>query len=320
MVRLMTRRTLLALGCAALLGTRLRAETDPIPRVLSPTLPWEGTCAMPFSGGLHWDSRDQLLKCWYMGGWPSAPALGLACSEDGLTWAKRPEPILTIPGLDTASVIPKDGRWYLAYTQGNGPLTLAESADGIAWTVVGRTPDVGDRTTMWWNPIRERWSFNVRVGAGCCGDPRRVDLVESETFVPRAWNPEPWLAADDHDRCGEWCGAAQGQLYAADVIPWDGRLIALLTIWRGLQPDRPKLNDVCWATSRDGLTWQRPDRTPFLMHDDDPTSWRYGNVQAVAGGAHNVNGQVLAFCSGRSAENVCAMGVRTFPAAPWESA
>jgi hypothetical protein len=318
----MTRRALLALSLLPLIGcvrprVQFEPSRDPIARVLWPTLPWEGTCAMPFSGGVHYDATDQVWKCWYMGGWPQNSALGLAVSEDARHWTKRPEPVLRIPGLDTATVVPHAGRWYLAYTRGNGPLWLMDSLEGMHWTPQGQTPDVGDRTTLWWNPIRERWSFNVRAGAGCCSDPRRVDLVESETFVPTTWAPRPWLAADAEDGCGEFCGSGQGQLYAVDVVPWEDHLLGLLTIWRGLAPNRPKLNDVCWALSRDGLTWERPDRQPFLSPSDDPTSWRYGNVQAVAGGVQVVHGRVLAFCSGRSAANVCAMGVHELTAVPW---
>lgn len=296
----------------------------PLMRVLRPDQPWEGSCAMPFSGGVHWDAVDGLYKCWYMGGWPAMSAIGLAVSDDLIHWTKPGQDVvpgtnivLSVPGLDTANVVPFEGRWYLALTKGNGPLYLFDSPDGVHWTSQGQTPDVGDRTTFWRNPIRNRWCFNVRAGGGTASDPRRADLVESETFVPTAWNPQPWLTADQRDVCADGCGSDHGQLYAVDVMPWGNELIGLLTIWRGLEPNRPKLNDVCWARSRDGLTWTRTDYTPFLTRSDDPTAWNYGNVQAVCGGIIRKSGYVYAFASGRS-NSEQAMGLRLLTRAPWD--
>lgn len=317
----------LVAGCAR---PRLVVAPPPLPldgpltRVLAPDQPWEGTCAMPFSGGLHWDPVDQVFKCWYMGGWPTMSALCLAVSDDLVHWRKPRRDVvpgtnivLQAPGLDTANVVPVNGRWYLALTHGNGPMDLLSSLDGVHWTLEGHTPDVGDRTTLFWNPMRERWSFCVRAGAGIASDPRRADLVESESFVPTAWHPVPWLTADPQDVCFEGCGSDHGQLYAVDVIPWGSELIGLLTIWRGLEPNRPKLNDVCWARSTDGLTWTRTDYQPFLTRSDDPTAWNYGNVQAVCGGILRKSGSVYAFASGRSTREQ-AMGLRILTRAPWE--
>lgn len=335
---MLSRRAFLGAGLASLAACAARTApgvalppapgADPFRRVLWPTEPWEAACAMPFSGGVHRDAADGLWKCWYMGGWPKAPALGLALSADGLHWAKPHQDVVAGTnivldargqGLDTATVVPHGGRWYLGLTRGPlGPLELYDSADGVHWGYQGQTPPVGDRTTLFYNHLRGRWGFSVRTGAGCCGDPRRAELVESETFVPTAWAPQPWLAADALDPCeGGYCGAPQAQLYAVDVVPHGDRLLALLTVWRGLQPNRPKLNDVCWAVSADGLTWSRPDRHPVLEVSDDPASWHYGNVQGVAGGVHHVNGQWRVYGSGRSAAEACALGVRVLDRAPW---
>lgn len=280
--------------------------------ILSPDRPWEGSCAMPFGGGIHRTAHG--WRCWYLADFCR---VCLAFSDDGLHWSK---PDLKIfPGtnilleraeMDSFSVWPDGRGWVMVVTQrSGGPLRLLTSGNGIWWREAAVMPFAGDRSTVWFNPAKGVWTFNVRAGAGIGGDPRRIDRVESSTFVPKTWEPARWLRAELEDGADE---AGSVQLYAVDVVPMDGRLLGLLTLLYGLDAGRPKLNEVCMATSADGDVWQR-ERIPTLTMGR-PGSWNWGNVQSVTGGAHRVGGRLRLYASGRDGRDggngVCALGYR----------
>lgn len=307
---MLTRRSFLA----GTIGSLLQPSDMQGP-ILSADRPWEGTCAMPFGGGIYVSGGT--WRCYYLANFTR---VCLAFSEDGLTWTKPDLGIvpgtnilLEIASMDSFSVVPHEGRWYMTVSQrSGGPLRLFTSRNGLWWTQAGVMPWAGDRTTLWWNPAKEKWTFNVRMGGGTGGDPRRIDRVESDTFVPRTWQPEPWLRAEAQDGADE---AGTVQLYAVDVIPDAARgLIGLLTIWRGIEPNRPKRNEVCLAFSQDGDTWER-QTTPILTMGPRG-SWHFGNVQSVTGGVHRVNGIYRLYASGRSGEagtsgnGLCSLGYR----------
>lgn len=278
--------------------------------VLVPDRPWEGSCAMPFSGGI-W-KVGSTYRCYYLADYQR---VCVAFSEDGLTWTKPDLGIvpgtnilLAVPAMDSFSVWPHQGQWHMTISQrSGGPLTLLTSRNGLWWNSVASMPWAGDRTTLWWNPVKARWTFNVRNGGGTGGDPRRIDRVESETFIPTSWTPEPWLRSDAL-RDGE-----SSQLYAVDVIPQGDRLLGLFTIWRGQEKHRPKLNDVCVGYSKDGEEWAR-SYVPILSRSDVPGSWNFGNVQSVGGGLVTIDGETRLYASGRSGKpgtetnGRCSMG------------
>jgi hypothetical protein len=74
--------------------------------VLKPDMPWEGTFAMPFSGGSWWEDEQERIALWYRcgGGYagdgvaahaaakgrsgPSDTGTCVAYSKDGITWEK----------------------------------------------------------------------------------------------------------------------------------------------------------------------------------------------------------------------------------------
>lgn len=286
--------------------------------ILSPDEPWEGSCAMPFSGGVF--KVDGQYRLYYLANYKR---VCVAFSDDGLTWTKPDVGI--VPGtnillqhaaMDSFSVVQHGGRWFMTISQASGgPLRLLESRYGLWWNEVAVMPWAGDRTTLWWNPVKERWTFNVRNGGGTASDPRRIDRVESESFSPRSWEPVPWLVAEPGDGIGPSSGGAN-QLYAVDVVPDGGRLIGLFTIWRGQEAERPKLNDVCLGFSLDGGdTWARRYE-PVLTRSETPGAWNYGNVQGCSGGLVRLSPwSVRLYASGRSGDGRggngrCSMGYR----------
>jgi len=72
-------------------------------------------------------------------------AIGLATSNDGITWTKYiNNPIITDPegtshGIEAATVFnyPKDGKWYMFAYNGNAKNLIFESEDLINWTFTG---------------------------------------------------------------------------------------------------------------------------------------------------------------------------------------
>lgn len=305
---MISRRDLLA-GAAAWLLPSINEMRGP---VLVPDRPWEGTAAFPFSGGV-W-KLGASWRCYYVANFNR---VCLAFSDDGLTWTKPDLGIvpgtnilLELDSMDSCSVVLHLGRWYMTISErSGGPLRLLTSRNGLWWTQVTEMTWAGDRTTLWWNPAKERWTFNVRNGGGTGGDPRRIDRVESETFIPKTWEPKEWLRADEQDGPGD---GGPAQLYALDVVPQGDRLVGLFTIWRGAEENRPKLNDVCLGFSKDGDTWQR-SYTPILTRGEKG-AWNYGNVQSVGNGLIQINGTTRLYATGRSGipsgNGQCAMGYK----------
>lgn len=282
--------------------------------ILQPDQPWEGSCAMPFGGGI-WQTRGG-WRCYYLANFYR---VCLAFSDDGLTWRKPDlgvvpgtNILLEIPDMDSFSVWPDPaGGWAMCVSKrSGGGLKLFRSLAGLWWVQVGEMPWAGDRTTIWHNRVKNTWVFNVRAGAGTGGDPRRIDRVESASFVPAVWELQPWLKAQPGDGVDD---AGSVQLYAVDVVPDGDRLVGLFTIWRGLEDGRPKLNDVCLGFSKDGDDWAR-EFDPVLTRGR-PGSWHWGNVQSVTGGLVRVGrDRVRIYASGRDGRDggngVCSLGYR----------
>lgn len=296
---------------AGLAGSLMRSP-EMVGPILVPDKPWEGSCAMPFGGGIY--KVGGVFRAYYLANFNR---IAVAFSDDGLRWVKPDlgvvpgtNVLLEIPDLDSFSVVPKDRQWHMiASKRSGGALRLLTSTNGFWWHEKAQMPWAGDRTTLWWNPVKERWTFNVRNGQGIGGDPRRIDRVESETFIPKTWEPKRWLTAQFGD--GD-IFSGQTQLYAVDVVPDQDRLIGLFTIWRGLDDGRPKLNDVCLGFSKDGDDFER-EYTPVLTMGSKG-SWNYGNVQSCTGGLVRIGNRVRLYASGRDGRDggngLCQLGYR----------
>lgn len=315
---MLSRRSFLSVLAGAAVWPALEVRTGSPMRgpILIPDRPWEGTCAMPFGGGIY--QMGASWRCYYLANFNR---VCVAFSEDGLTWTKPDIGIISgtnilieIDAMDSFSVVPHLGQWHMIVSQrSGGPLQLFTSKNGLWWTPVATMPWAGDRTTLWFNPVKDRWTFNVRNGGGIGSDPRRIDRVESETFVPAAWRPEPWLKARVEDGADD---SGTVQLYAVDVVPESNRLIGLFTLWRGQDGTRPKMNDVTLGVSTDGDVWQRGQQPVLTL--GTPGAWNYGNVQSVTGGVHRVGGGYRLYATGRAGDGkggngICSLGYREMP-------
>lgn len=304
-----TRRSFLA-GVAGLAVQWSEMSDRP---VLVPDKPWEGSCAMPFSGGL-WKVGDR-YACWYLADFRR---VCLAYSQDGLTWEKPDlgvaagtNIVLEPNGVDSCCIVPDpdgDGFVMSVSTPNGGPVRLFLSPDGVRWEYLATLGEAGDRTTMFFDHINDRWVFNVRAGGGTDGDPRRIDRVSSDSLLPKAWKPEPWLRASFLD------GVPPAQLYAFDAVPMGDQLLGLFTIYKGNADDRPKLNEVWAGRSTDGITFSRSSLDPVLRMSETPGAWNRGNVQSVCGAPIKVGDKYRLYASGRAGvpgtgqNGICSMG------------
>jgi hypothetical protein len=300
--------------------------------ILQPDQPWErrnGTpMAMPFSGGVWVDPADGLFKMWYMAGYAESTALAL--SNDGLTWRK---PNLgngtnvVFPGTADAVVIdpldPDPARRYklFAWTGGaNGPIAYTDSADGITWRdLQWQSGIAGDRSTVFFNPFRNKWVFSIRESTpnGERGRIRRYweteQLTEKDVHWGAVTNPALWMGADRGVDLPRADLGIQPQLYNLDCFPYESLMVGMFSIFRGrpavnngegrlISPGRPKCNDVCVGFSRDGFSWSRSEHTPFFGVSERRGAWNWGNVQSTAPGCLVVGDTLYFYFSGRAGE------------------
>jgi hypothetical protein len=278
--------------------------------VLFPETAWERNDALPPTtipkcGGVWFDPQDDRFKMWYMASYLGQMAL--ATSRDGIHW-ERPEldvvagsnlvlPEDIHPDSGTVWIDPNPGdvseRFKLFVREPNpigkgrfGAL-LFTSGDGVHWQKVGQTGPMGDRSTLFHNPFRDRWVQSIRASRY----PRqrlRLHWEDQDFVTSGAWQegePQFWCAAD----CMDQGGTTPPQLYNLDAVAYESVVVGLFQILKGppnLMGEAtglPKLTELVLATSRDGFHWHRPDRTPFLAARREPGSWEYGYVESTGG-------------------------------------
>ncbi|MDY0165086.1 MAG: hypothetical protein RBS80_00995 [Thermoguttaceae bacterium] len=303
--------------------------------VLKPDRPWEsagrGPMAMPFSDGLWYDARDRLFKMWYYAGHGGGNTC-YATSKDGIHWEK-PE-LDVVPGTNIvyqgkrdsgtvwldANAARAEDRFKMALYTG-GSFWLFHSADGIHWTKApagGKTG--GDRSTVFYNPFRQRWVYSLRSGAAGFGRSRRywetTEFFSLSDAVLEQGEAVYWTAVDSADWMRDDL-KTRPQLYNLDCVAYESLVLGLFSIWRGdyrstpqtdqarelQEAGRPKYNSVCLGFSRDGFHWDRPDRQPFCPVSETRGDWNWGNVQSVGPGCLVMGETLYFYVSGRAGKS-----------------
>ncbi|NUM56302.1 MAG: hypothetical protein HUU46_21905 [Candidatus Hydrogenedentes bacterium] len=317
------------------------AEYYPDNPVLSPDKEWESgesqnhpaPTAMPFSDGVWFDPQTQLFKMWYMGGYVKSTCY--AESKDGITWTK-PEldvvpgtNIVQTHGRDSATVWldlldPDPQRRYKLFSylrpDDNGRYTIYFSSDGKHWgDPVATSGPTGDRCTVFYNPFRKVWVYNIRAyEPGGVGRYRRyhenADVLEAAKW--KEGEPVFWVGADTGDYMRDDL-KTPCELYNLDCAAYESLLIGLFSIWRGQPQDRAKPNEICIGFSRDGFHWDRPSHTPFIPVSEQYGDWNWGNVQSAGGCCLVVGDKLYFYVSGRKgvqgspSSGVCSTGLAT---------
>ncbi len=265
--------------------------------------------ACPFSDGVFFDPQDKLFKIWYHAGWFDGTAY--AVSRDGLHWT-RPE-LDVVPGTNRVVAPREDFRrdgvsvwidqqtarpdqrykmFLYARSKGTHPAggRLLTSADGVHWTERTLTGPLGDNSTFFYNPFRQKWVFSIRSSRNA----RQRDYWETSDFLSAAdgrWLPDPsvyWCGADDLDRPDPEL-QQRTQLYKVDAVGYESLMLGLMNIHYG-PPNEvcakerfPKLTELEVAFSRDGFHWDRTSRQTFLGASRVPGDWQRGYIHSVGG-------------------------------------
>lgn len=319
-----------------------KAAYHPANPVLAPEMPWEiedpysattktppSPAAMVYSDGVFFDPGERLFKMWYMAGYQQHTAL--AVSNDGIAWTRRNFSV--IPGTNIVRRHHRDSstvwldlrdrdpsaRYKMAWTamEGDGKLRLSTSPDGIRWTDRGSAGPSGDRSTVFYNPFRDRWCFSLRDDDRVLKRIRRYH--ESAGFTSATWNagePVLWVAAESLDSVQPGSNVLP-ELYNLDAVAYESVMVGLFGLFRGEGSDREKPNELCVGFSRDGFHWSRPTHEPFIPVSNRQGDWNWANVQS-AGGVCLVAGDRLHFyVSGRegvpgtSMPGRCSTGLAT---------
>ncbi len=282
--------------------------------------------AVPKSGGIWWDSKDNLFKMWYEASWLGNMAY--ATSKDGINWDR---PVLDfIPGtnalvpdirpdsttvwLDHQAKNPNERfkMFIRPYSVEKNALVMV-SADGINWSEPVVTGGMGDRSTIFYNPFRDKWIYGLR--SGWAGSPEPVYNADgSQKYDGRARNysehdnlsdgvsfPDQtrWLRADKLDKPDPEIGD-RAQLYNFDAVAYESLMIGFHQIHLGPdnriceQSGTPKITELKLSYSRDGYHWHRPDRDAFIAATRKEGDWDRGYLQSV-GGVFLVAGDELWF-------------------------
>ena len=281
-----------------------------------------GECpvASPFNDGVWYDPEDKTFKMWYEAGWMDST--GYAVSSNGLEW-ERPE--LDIVNGTNNILHPRpgfmrDGAFIWLDHNASGPDPrfkmfqyfrspewkggeVYASPDGIHWGEPSQTGVLGDNSTFFYNPFREKWVFSIRTSHKRIRT--RSYREDSDFFKASRWadgEPVIWSWSDDLDPVDPEIGD-RPQLYDLNAVGYESLMLGLFAIFPGPQNEVaeekgvPKRNYLTLGFSRDGFHWHRPNREPFIPGTNKVGDWDRGYIHA-AGGVCLVVGDRLFFYFG----------------------
>ena len=197
-------------------------------------------------------------------------------------------------------------------------LTYRVSPDGIRWSgPKARARVWGDRTTVFYNPFRDVWVCSQRTEDSSGRAARSyvegtsaADLMSKVTFnelTTVEGESVQWVGADglDPHHTDPLWAHYEPALYNLDAAPYESIMLGQFSIWQGPSNEEcgehglQKRNDILLGFSRDGFHWDRPDRTRFVSCTWNQKSWRFANVQSVAGGPLIVGDKLHFYFSAR---------------------
>lgn len=290
-----------------------------------------GSTACPFDDSVIYDPKDRVFKMWYMAGHEYATAL--AYSEDGIHWERPKFDVVN----GTNCVIPYDSDFrrdsfspwidyesgsemerYKAFfydkagRDGQNRGWLYTSADGIHWQRRERLRfQVGDNTSMFYNPFRKKWVLSIRKGLSDKGRARYYREHSDFLRLAELGQQEPvfWTRADRHDIPDPEVQTEvpeMTQLYAVAAAGYESIMLGVFTIHYGphnsicREGGFPKLTQLKLAYSRDGFHWYRPDREDFISATKNEGDWDRGYLRAAGGGCLVVGDRLYFYYCGFS--------------------
>ena len=295
--------------------------------VLKPEKRWELSSlrptAMAFSDGIFYDPDQERFRMWYRAGSTTC----IATSPDGMNW-ERPElgfmpgtNIICLSGSrDSSTIWPDpecddpDARYKMfVFHRDPWKASVYLSPDGYDWQFKGWTGTAGDRSTMFYNPFRKVWVYSIRDHIRRVPGPsnypenplcRARRYRECSDFVAGAtWEKGEagwWVGADRLDARHPDAPEIRPELYNLDAVAYESLMLGLFSVWQYQPVDRPKINQVQFGFSRDGLHWDRPCRDPIMGVSEGRTDWNWGNVQSAGGCCLVVEDRLFFYVSGRN--------------------
>lgn len=257
--------------------------------------------AAPKSGGLWWNPQKNYFELWYEAGWLNT--LAYATSKDGIQWERPslqvnpPTNQVLPPGVapDSVSVI-KDyqatnpDEAYKMFLRSPGCPRVAMgylSRDGLSFGKPIAGGVCGDRSTMFYNPFRDKWVYSLRWANPQTGRARYY--WESSDFIKGIqWTPDdpvPWARTDKLDLPDPMIGNSP-QLYNLDAVAYESIMLGFFQLHHGPENEvvaakgLPKNTGLNFAYSRDGFHWSRPDRT-MAINSEKRDVWDRGYVQSL---------------------------------------
>jgi hypothetical protein len=292
--------------------------------------------ACPFSDGVFYDAKDRLFKMWYHAGWFDGvgyavsedgihwkrPHLDVEAGTNRVLPRRDPfQRDGATVWLDSETsdanqrfkmfVYFRERAAGYRYGELYAPQSPAvsmggfvfTSPDGIHWSKPAAAGVCGDNTSFFYNPFRKTWFYSIRTS----NKRGRVrSYRECKDFVEGArWSKNDvifFASADDLDPPDPKLGY-ETQLYRVDGVGYESLMLSVWLIHKG-PPNEicekggfPKITDLTLAYSRDGIHWDRPDRTPFLACTQRPGDWNRGYLHP-AGGVCLIVGDQLHFYFG----------------------
>ena len=255
---------------------------------------------------------------WYEGGW--LRNLCYAESKDGLEWERvdlksGTNKILTYDGFepekffgginylrpDSTTVFidydcPKSEKYKL-FLRNPGDIhsgIVAVSENGIDFNNFRYSGEVGDRSSVFYNPFRKKWVYSIRGIKQT--DPQSWKRIrnyrECDNYLDGAsWTDKDvhsWLDCDALDAPNPYIGMPP-QLYNVDCVGYESIMLGMFQILYGPENDvcekygAPKITELIPIYSRDGYNFSRPCRENIINSSMYKGAWDRGYVQSVGG-------------------------------------
>jgi len=289
--------------------------------VVRPTSEKDGRiagCTVATDGGLWWDPKIRRYRLWYETDW--AGNLRYAESSDGLDWT-YPD-LGRVKGtnrvfddteeqrnksLDSWSVWPDYKAadpyacWNLMVSAPGMTTTdtLFTSSDGRRFRRLGVAGYSGDRTTLHFDAILDKWVFSLRDGRSPYGRCRRFHAQDAfrPNDVPYGFvywkTPQPAKTAEPKvwSSLDEINYGPRGSLYNFDAVPYESLMLGVLEVLHNTPKDNydsecaglPKQTSLRFAFSRDGFRYAPAPDSALKPSGWGSGKWDTGYLSAVGG-------------------------------------
>jgi predicted GH43/DUF377 family glycosyl hydrolase len=238
--------------------------------------------------------NDKQYHMWYSGyGGGDGSRVGYAVSDDGISWARHPNPILQTGSagawddysVQGTSVLYKDSIWHMWYTgyDGDGDFSFqigyATSTDKINWTKYENNPVLGLGAGGEWDDAYVGWMQVLFIDGiyhmwytGRDGAINQIGHATSADGI--SWEKDPGNPVLTVGATGAW---DDRELWNPDVY-FDGYLFHM---WYGGSQETHDEWRIGYAVSIDGSSWQKISTKEPVMDVGSAGQW---DEQYVAAG------------------------------------